>query len=393
MACSSPFTSTVFEKAAVAPEEAHLGGAVAAFYVGPAHDEMSATLGAHRKPGYVVLVRPDGAITTIETAGMDLGSLAWNEHGLHFSDDERDYRLDDAGLTTVDNAKPASQNLIFALETGETVGVYNDGHTEGGYVNQVAVSDTEDGRTYTVEGNYYAGADCDGRVLGLAADPGAHAAEAAALPGMQSAVEPSAEPQMLAQLYPPTSGGHEEVIAWRDAFDVTVSGQLPCQDSSIVFLANDTDANGQERATVVTWNADTGESRTVPVTFTDTAPLDPYTVRTGDYNAFSLADDHLEWVAADGRVFSTAIDTGATTTVFDTGLEHEIGGDAASIWTFSESKIHAVNQDYADEDASLTYHEFDRATGAVSAEAPIAIKSGEINVSYLNWWRMAVAPR
>lgn len=390
-ACSNPLEqTTVFKQAAVDKEKVQLGDTVIAFTVGPSNHEMSSSFNADDHPGYVVLIDDRGNVSTIETTPTDLASLAWNERGLHFADDQHDYRLDAAGLTVVDNPKSYWQNLMFALDTGETVGVFNDGHTEDGYANQVAVTAGEHSETYAVEGNYFGGADCNGQVFGLAADPGTHATEAAALPGMRSD-DATATPHMLARLYPPSSSGREEVIAWRDAFDVTVSGALPCIEDELVFLAADKNAEGNVQAAVVSWNVDTGESRSVPVSFTDTAPLDPYIVSSADYNALSLADGRLSWVADDGRVFTTDVETGATEAMFDTGLDHQVGGDQTSIWTFSESKIHAIEQDYRNEDEPVTYHTFDRVTGETTS-FPIGIDNDEVNRTYLQWWRMAARP-
>lgn len=391
-ACTNPFDeTTVFEQAVLETTDAKLGDTVFAFTVGPSNDEMGASFNAADHPSYVVLVDAEGNVATIATAPMDLASLAWNEHGLSFADDERDYRLDTRELAAVDNPKSYWQNLMFALETGETIGVFNDGHTEGGYANQVAVTADREARTYTVEGNYYGGADCGGQVFGLAADPGEHAAEAAALPDMQSS-NPTSTPHMLARLYPPGSDGREAVIAWRDAFDVAVTGSLPCEQNELMFLSADKDAASNVHAAVVSWNVTTGESRSVPVSFADTEPLEPYTVASAAYNASSLSDGNLTWVADDGRVFATEVATGDTVTLFDTGLDHQVGADMNSIWTFTDSKIHALNQSYADMDAPLTYHVFDRTTGEVLAEVPVDVDNGEVNRTYLQWWRMAARP-
>lgn len=389
--CTESPEATVFSEATVPASSAVLGDTAVAFYVAPAKDEMYTPVGTVRKPGYVVLVEDDGSFSTIETTGMDLGTLAWNRHGLYFADDERDYRLAADGLATAPSEKPTGQNLMFALETGESVGVYNDGFTEEGYSNRVSVAADGVANVYDIEGNYFGGGDCDGRIFGLAAEPGTHADEAASLPDMQSSADPSATPQMLARLHPASGDGREEVIAWRDAFTTTISGHLPCRDSTLVFVNREADADGVMHDNLVTWNVDTGAHRTVPMVFADDATLAEDAVDYAYFDADSLAGDRFEWVAADGRVLSTAIDTGATEVVFDTGLDHQAGSDTASIWAFSESKIHAVEMDYTDDDGFITYHAFDRATGTETS-VPIAIKNSEINVSYLGWWRMAARP-
>ncbi|MFG3338398.1 hypothetical protein [Glycomyces sp. NPDC048151] len=353
---------------------------------------MTSVLGETDLPGYVVLVDPDGSIRTVKTGGMDLATLAWAPDRLHFADGKADYTLTDAGLDRVEIPKAAAQNFLIPLADGAAVGVYNDGHTENGYVNQVAVSANGHGDVYDIEGNYFGGADCDGTVYGLAADPGAHLDESATLTGMRSEADPSQHPQMLAQLYPRGTDSPETVIAWRASFSSGVTGQVPCEDGIMTFLSDDVAADGTERGTVVTWNTRTGEHTTVPLSYSSTPALEADAIDYGHFDAMSLTGEQFEWVAPDGRFLTTDVSTGKTRLLFDTGIGNEVGGDGTSLWALGSTKVHAFHQDYTDDASPVTYHVFDRATGEQVTETELPIRSDEINVSYLGWWRMAVRP-
>ncbi|MDX6738548.1 hypothetical protein [Actinocorallia sp. A-T 12471] len=384
-------SDNVFARAAVPASEARLDDAVLAFHVGPANDEMFTPLGRVHKPGFLVLVAQDGSIRTIRTAAMDQATLAWSSHGLYFSDENTDYVLDQDGLTGFRNPKAPGQNLNFALRDGGAIGVYNKGGTEGGYLNQVTVTTDTGSRLYDVQGNYFNGADCDGQIFGLSGDPGSHLSASASIPGMSSKADPGASPQMLARLYPPSPTGAEELVAWRPSFDaVVVPGQLPCHRDKIIFLSWDRDADGSQHPRVVTWNTRTGHYRHRPLTFPDNTKLSFEPFGLSSYGPHSLRDDHLDWIYADGRVFSTNIATGRTTELFTTNLPRQIGGTTKPYFAFTPTKIHALNQLY-ESPGDLTYLTFDRTTGTPTT-TPLPIPNTNLNRSHLNLWRITPHP-
>lgn len=383
----------VFERAVIPTAEATLGDAVLAFHIGPATDEMFTPVGRVRRPGYVVLANADGSFRALKTREMDQGTLAWSDKGLYFSDESTDFILTSQRLTSFKNPKSTAQNLHFALSDGGAVGVYNHGQTGGGgYLNQVTVTTDAGARMYEVQGNYFNGADCDGQIFGLSGEPGARRSEAASLPGMTSESDPQAVPQLLARLHPPSPEGGEELVAWRPAFDaVVMPGQVPCHRGKMTFLSWDRDADGSQHPRVVTWDTRTGEYQQRALTFTDGTKLKFEPFGLSKYDERSLRKGRLDWIYADGRVFSTDIATGKTIELFKTGLERRVGGPMKPWFTFTKTKIHALRQLY-DADGGLTYTVFDRDSGEKISTVSLDIANTEISVSYLNLWRIAARP-
>ncbi|MCD0448146.1 hypothetical protein LO762_02885 [Actinocorallia sp. API 0066] len=384
-----------FERATVPESELRLGGAVMAFFLGPLSDEMFSAVGEVHEPGYLVLVNGDGSFRTVRTKRMDMLTPAWSDHGLYFADEESDARLTESGLTKITNRKATAQNLMFALPDGNAVGVYNggfdsgDADTDTGYQNQVAFTTGDKAHLHTVQGNYFHGALCDDQVFGLTDDPGAHAKEAVGLPGMSSNADPEARPQMLARLHPLSADGGAKVIAWRPVSGGAHPGQqLPCRDGVITSLSWDTDADGREKPTVLSWNTRTGEHRTHPLTFDDGTTLDS---EDFGYAVQSLRRDHLQWVYADGRVFATDTTTGKTTLLFDTTLEAGAGRPTQTLFAFSRTRLHALTV-REDKKGDIAYTVFDRTTGELIEQIPIPIPNANINVSHLILARMAVRP-
>jgi hypothetical protein len=155
----------------------------------------------------------------------------------------------------------------------------------------------------------------------------------------------------------------------------------------MTFLSDDVAADGTERGTIVTWDTRTGEHTTVPLSYSSTPALEADAIDYGHFDVMSLNGERFEWVAPDGRFLSTDVSTGKTRLLFDTGIGNEVGGDGTSLWALGATKVHAFHQDYTDDASPLTYHVFDRATGEQVTETELPIRSDEINVSYLGWWR------
>lgn len=389
---SSEEVDNVFERAVVPVGQATLGDAVLAFQIGPATDEMFTPLGRVHRPGYMVLVNADGSFRALKTRGMDMGKVAWSDEGLYFSDERTDFHLSADGLKSSDSPKATAQNLHFTLSGGGAVGVYNHGHTGGGgYLNQVTIATASGTRMYEVQGNYFDGANCDGQIYGISSDPGTHRGKATAVPGMTSKADPTAVPQLLTRLYPPSEQGSEEPIAWRPGFDsITMLGEQPCHRGRISFFSWDRDADGSQHSRVVTWDTRTGDYHQRALTFADGTKLasGPFGVGTFDH---SLRNGRLDWVYGDGRVFSTDVATGATTELFSTGLHRKVGGTMKPWFAFTATRLHTLRQLY-DDPGHLTYTVFDRKSGEQISSVPLAIRNSEVSVSYLNLWKVAVRP-
>jgi hypothetical protein len=338
----------LFDDAVVSGSEAVLGDAVAAFFVGPQTTDLAGPFAEGNEPGYLVLVDPSGAFRTVRTARMEALRPAWSSHGLYFADEDNDYRLTSSGLTTIENPKAISQNLMIALPDGGAVGVYN-----AGLGNEVS---TPDGTLYSVTGNYFTGAACDGQVYGIAEEHGS---------------------QLLDRVYP--AG---QAIA-RVPLDTTAPiGTVPCHDGVITFLSWDRSAG---RATVADWNTTTGVRQERPVTFGDGTTI---AEASFGYAVQDWKEGALHWVDGDGRVFSTDSATGATAVLFETGLATGPGRDRHTVYDFTDTRLHTISS-VRDAAGNLTYTVFDRADGSRVQEVPVPIPNTGVNISHLGLTYMA----
>lgn len=377
-----------FDRVAVSESEVKLADAVMAFFVGPQNDEMHTVVGEVHKPGYLVLLNADGSFRAVKTKRMDMMRPTWSLHGLYFADESSDYHLTASGLTKTENPKATAQNLTFTLPNGGFVGVYNAGNgTDGGYNNQVASAIGGNVHLYNAQGNYFTGALCDGQIFGLTNIPGTHATEAQKRPGMTSTADPAASPQMLARLYP--ADGREKVIAWRPNFGSgTPIGQVACHNGVITFLSWDTDANGRQQPTIVSWDTRTGAYQARPLTFNDNTSLnfDDFGYVVQDWQ-----DDRLDWVYADGRVFSTDSITGRTTARFNTTLGTGSSRPMKTLYAFTDTQLHTLST-IPGAEGDVVYTVFNRAKGEIVSKVSVPIPNTEINVSYLNLSYMTVRP-
>ncbi|PRX45490.1 hypothetical protein B0I33_109153 [Prauserella shujinwangii] len=369
-ACTSPESGAAGDIAD--PAEVTLGDTVVAFYLSP--DTSVEKSSPEERPAYLVLVRADGGKQLIETSGMSEPHLAWSETGLFFSDDERDHILGNDGLVSFANEKAGHQQSAFALPGGQGfVAVYNEGFSESGYTNQVAVTTSTGSRLYQVEGNYFMNALCDGALHGIATEAGTHLADSAGIPGMRSKVDPTAQPELLSQLYPATEG-REKVLAWRGAFNAGDHNRhVPCHDGVITFLSDYLDAEGTPHLTVVSWDTRDGEYTEQPLVDGQGRPVaeelvDPEVFSLKSYDARAVRDGHLEWLAADGRIMSTEIASGVTEPRFDT--RSTSGSDSSSQAIFTDRSIHVVQETF-DGVTPVRITRFDRATGDLVSEIAV----------------------
>ena len=378
-ACTSPDGTGV---TIADPAEVRLGDTVAAFYLSP---DTSADKPKEKQPAYLVLVRADGGTRLIKTTGMAEPHIAWSDAGLFFSDDKSDYILGKDGLARFGNEKAGHQQSAFALPSGKGfVAVYNDGFTDTGYTNQVAVTSAEGSRLYQVEGNYFMNALCGGVLNGIATDSGAHLADSAKIPGMRSKVDPGAQPELLSQLYPAT-GGREKAVAWRGVFDAGDHNRhVPCHDGVITFLSDYADAEGKAHKTIVSWNTGNGEHTEMPLVDGWGRPaaedlVDPGTFSQKSYDARALRNGHLEWLAADGRVMSTEIASGITESRFGTGFVS--GSDSSSQAIFTDRSVHVVQETF-DGGTPVRIKKFDRATGNLVSELSVPGLAEQLGIEF-----------
>ncbi|MFE6616613.1 hypothetical protein [Amycolatopsis sp. NPDC057786] len=389
-ACASPDDGA--EMTIADPDVVQLGETVVAFYLSP--DTSVDNPPEKRRPGYLVLVRADGGTRLIETGGMTESHIAWSETGLFFSDETRDYILGKDRLVSFENKKAGHQQSAFALPGDKGfLAVYNEGFSESGYTNQVAVTTSTGSRLYRVEGNYFMNALCGGVLNGIATDGGAHSADSAKIPGLRSKVDPSAQPELLSQLYPATEG-KEKVLAWRGVFDAGDHNRhVPCHDGVITFLSDYTDADGKPRMTIVSWNTGTGKYTEQPLVDAEGRPIterlvDPETFSQKTYDAKAVREGRLEWLAADGRIMSTGIASGVTAPRFDTGFTSD--SDSSSQAVFTDRSINLVQERF-DGKTPVKIKRLDRVTGNLITEITVPGLAERFGVQF-NLRGMAVPP-
>ncbi|WP_340683116.1 hypothetical protein LCL61_31440 [Amycolatopsis coloradensis] len=389
-ACTSPDGGA--EMNIADPDVVKLGETVAAFYLSP--DTSADKPAEKRQPAYLVLVRADGGTQLIETSGMTESHIAWSETGLFFSDDIRDYILGKGGLASFENKKAGHQQSAFALPGDKGfVAVYNEGFSESGYTNQVAVTTSTGSQLYRVEGNYFMNALCGGVLNGIATDAGAHFANSAKIPGMRSKADPSAQPELLSQLYPATEG-KEKVLAWRGVFDAGDHNRhVPCQDGVITFLSDYTDADGKPHLAIVLWNTGDGKYTERPLVDAEGRPIteklvDPETFSQKTYDAKAVREGRLEWLAADGRIMSTEIASGITTPRFDTGFTSD--SDSSSQAVFTDRSINLIQETF-DGKTPVRIKRFDRVTGNLITEITVPGLAERFGIQF-NLRGMAVPP-
>jgi len=375
------------------PDKVTLGETAVAFYLSP-ETYLDSNSSTEKDPAYLVLAKPDGSSQMIETSGMNEAHIAWSENGLFFSDDKRDYILGKNGLVSFENKKSGLQQSAFALPDGKGfVAIYNEGLSDSGYSNQVAVTTSTGSELYQVEGNYYMNASCAGALYGIATQPGSHFPASANVPGMRSKADPGAEPELLSRLYPPAEG-HEKVIAWRAAFDAADHNRhVPCHDGVITFLSDYTDGDGAPHLTIVSWDTRNGEYKEQPLVDTQGRSIDTELIELEEfsaksYDARAMRDGHLEWLSADGRIMSTELASGVTKPRFDTGFT--TGAGSSSQVAFTDRSIHVIREVF-DGETPVKVKRFDRVTGNLTTEITVPGTTERLGLKF-NLRGMAVPP-
>ncbi|SFB63902.1 hypothetical protein SAMN05216266_13829, partial [Amycolatopsis marina] len=87
--------------------------------------------------------------------------------------------------------------------------------------------------------------------------------------------------------------------------------------------------------------------------------IDPEAFSQKSYDSRAIRDGHLEWLAADGRIMSTDITSGATEPRIDTGFTS--GSDKSSQAIFTDRSIHLIQETF-DGETPIKITQLDRAT-------------------------------
>ncbi|WP_404289225.1 hypothetical protein [Glutamicibacter arilaitensis] len=354
---------------AVAPAPSALGEATYAFYLSAPSTEID----RENRLGSVVLVGPDGQSSSVSTWGMDYGSLAWTDKGLHFSDMKNDYRLDETGLASIESEKTDSQYTMLATDADTVVGLYNLGFTEQGYASQL-VTTTADRSTLTeIEGGYYVTANCDGTIYGAGIATGEYS----------RTNDPDTEPMMLNQLTNTKDGKEKHLGLSADARDSATAGNAPCIDGKIYYIS-DARKGGLEDAVkpvLSSWDVTTGEYSQVPIRAesNDEPLLRPDGTGYPQVTPGSVKDGKIEWFGAGNSVMSTDIKTGQTTRKFMVEGRTDDAASSQAVFTAEEVVVLVDNGDGTD----FRFVHYDRSTGEelmrrTLEEAPDGLNNGMI---------------
>lgn len=367
-ACS--LTQHPVEEHLVDASELQLGDATVAIFMNT--DDYDAS----NFHGYLVLIDDDGTMRSFATDGMWQGLLDWSSAGLVFTDHGADYHLSDT-LTVTDSEKPTLQQTIRATDDGGSIALYNDGHVEDGYAEQLVTHTPQGSRVAQVEGYYQVTGFCDGELFGLAEPSGPYVTQAEQ-EGLAGTGNFGFTSLMLTQLSG-TASGTEELVGMQE---VTESDQLatdaPCASDLLHHLAAHYPSGGQEVVVLRSWDVETGTHVEHELTFTGgTVPpkSEDYGFESLGYDRNSLRDGALEWLTIDGRILSTDIETGETSELFELAQAELVQAD------FDPSTWERIVEFSADTVSVLTYQldggyadivEYDRATGAVISQLDLS---------------------
>lgn len=342
----------------VSESDVSLGESIAAFYL----SRQSAGFTGETGDGYVGLLAPSGEVSVLRTSGMDNGQLDWNEAGLVFADTGHDYHLADS-LTKTKSSKTNFQQAIFATDNGGSLGLYNDGFTDEGYVDQFVTTSSESAQMREVEGNYSVTGLCDGNIFGTAEPSGPYAKEAEQA-GHTLMGDFELRSQMLAQL-DPGSQQKERVISIQTVDEGSqFSSDAPCENGQLFHLASLVPDSHTRSLALRVWNVDTGDFTQHPITLMPgTEPLvnNDLGYELDGYDSASLRDGRFDWVTIDGRVLSTNIIDGATEEIFTLAADGYDPENPLRAVEFTQTTVEALTVDSSAGSASFVV--YDRETG------------------------------
>ena len=283
------------------------------------------------KPGRVLLVDANGKYNGVETRGMDLGLLTWNKSGLFFSDTKSDYKFDNSGLETVPSPKTDSQVAAFSLSSGSTIGIYNDGFSEKGYVSQVVTSSNGKATKYDVEGNYFIASKCDDTIYGASRATGRYS----------KTDDPDTEPMFFAQLTETDDNAEHVLGSSKAAKEGAVVPDAPCVDGTVYYISNAASAalGVKPKPVLSSWDTENGEYSQTALKNNSGKKRLLSDDGTGlpQMDSGSIRDGAMEWYGAGNAILSTDLKTGKTTHRFD--IEGQNNDAASSKVVFTPTEV------------------------------------------------------
>jgi hypothetical protein len=378
-ACSgsnSLFGLGTLRSAEVGRDEATLADAVVAFYVSP---QAYMNAGDH---GWVVLADSAGQVRTIRTSGMDIGALSWTENGLFFADRDNDYLLTKDGLQVVASPKAEYQVALFAID-GKYIALYNDGFTDGGYQENLVVSDGMRSVKTDIEGEYWTVAQCGSQVFAVTPATGPRI-------GQYRDLEVAGNPaKLLVTLYPEygTVVGAASVHSSNEASDIVTDA--PCSNGVMSLMTTVAEGESGQRPIVRSWNTVTGSQTDADLTVPGGAPLTADDLEVSSTSSDALVDGQLRWVATHGQVMSTDTATGVTRVLFT--METPLDGSYQTAIRFTADSLFALSGSARDLGEDIVLRRYDLATGQAEELVRIPDLNSELwNGVYLRGF--AVSP-
>lgn len=347
-----------------------LGQAKYAVYLSPPSTDL---VDQNSPQGKVLLFAQDGSHQLVETAGMDHGLFAWKNNGLFFSDLNSDYKVLASEVSVVPSPKTDSHNGMFSTNSGSSIGVYNEGFTEDGYVSQVVTSSKGKSTMREVEGNYFITAQCGDTIYGASRATGKYSQTA----------DPETESMMFAQLTGTKNETEHVLGSSSSAKEGAVVPDAPCVGGSVYYISNAAPpAFGSPPKPVLSvWDTQTGKYKEVALkNVSNEKPL----MRddgTGlpQVDSGSIRNGAIEWYGAGNAVFSTDLKTGETTHKFD--VEGKTSDVASSQVVFTPSQvIQLVDNNDGSEFRIVGY---DRKTGRESFRTELPGLADELSDSLI----------
>ncbi|MDR1791004.1 MAG: hypothetical protein LBR20_05025 [Propionibacteriaceae bacterium] len=304
--------------------EVKLGDTVLALYATTqSMDEVSV--------GYVMLFDAEGEVKQIQTKGMDNGMIGWDDNGLFFADTERDFRLDQDGLTAWESPKSDFQDALFRKPDGSGyVALYNLGFDDDlGYTDQVVDTTGNSSQVYEMVGWQRVAGWCDGSMYGISEAAGPYIPLAQA----QGATERETAfywPDVLTQLYPKPDSAEAAYRSVRPDQNITETAYYAqtnsCSDGSLITINEDDTTDKGWVSSVTVWPVDGG----TPVTHE--MDIDPEIASFAQTASWSPDPQHVVWLGGDGIVRSTNTTDGTSTELWDS--ETDFGATGSSQATF-----------------------------------------------------------
>ena len=355
------------------PEDASAQGVIAAAYISPQLHALDS-----ESTGYVLLIDDDGDASALETSGMANPALAWSDQGLFFGDVHHDYLLSLDGLSVSESPKTDYQHTLFTTAEG-SVGLYNDGFTENGYIEQVVEYDGEESTLTEVEGMYLATGMCDGQMYGVA-EPTGRYADQAAQEGIENNGEAGFNALMLTQLTG-TSSGTEELVAIHQVPDSDQwAFDSPCQDRVLRHLATRYDDEHSAGTPVLrSWNTSTGQFNEVELHYSDGRALETteFGFQAHGTAPLSGGEDSYQWVStATYELMTTDIYTGETEPI--TELDGHFDPATSTLLTqFTDTHLWTLSFTHGDH--AMVIRSYDRHTGDLDRTLEVAEFTDRLN--------------